>query len=178
MRKETIDLTLDEAEWLTKVAKRHGHATASGVLARLVDWANTEPPPAKKHLFLVIRCRRCSAGAKGGVKTAHDISLHSLQWQWLENVRERSKHASVGKTLRIIIDFYMPLCEADEAFEQRCLRAGANPSSERHKDAVQKVDPCRAPGMKNFFHIEQPKVSVDSNETSAGLSPASPAQGA
>ena len=52
-RTETIPLTLDEIEWLDGVAKRHGHASASGVIGRLVNWANAEPPEAKKQLFLV-----------------------------------------------------------------------------------------------------------------------------
>lgn len=144
MRTESIPLTLDEIEWLDGAVERHGHSGFSGVFSRLVDWSNTEPPEAKKKLFLVVRCRRCSAGAKGGVKRDHDIMLTARQWQWLEAVRARSKHASIGKTLRIIVDFYMAFCKEDSSFEQKLLRAGAAIKKDRHEDAVNSVDPSRA----------------------------------
>jgi len=146
IRTETIPLTLDELEWLDGVveAQQHGHSGLSGVFSRLIDWANTETPEAKKQLFLVIRCRRCSAGAKGGVKRDRDIELPSRQWQWLENVRGRCKHATIGKTLRIIVDFYMPLCKDDSTFEQKILRAGSTIKNSRHENAVNNVDPTRA----------------------------------
>lgn len=143
-RTETMPLTLDEIEWLDGAAKEYGHANLSGVIGRLIDWANGETPEAKKQLFLVIRCRRCSAGAKGGVKRDRDIELCSQQWQWLENVRGRCRHASIGKTLRIIVDFYMPLCKDESEFAQKVLRAGATVKRERHDDAIKSVDPARA----------------------------------
>lgn len=147
-RTESVPLTLDEVEWLEEVVDRNGHGTFGRAMDRIVTWANAEPPEVKKKLFLVIRCRRCSAGAKGGVKHDHDIELPVKQWLWLENVRERCKHASVGKTLRILVDFYMPLCKEDSAFEQRILRAGCSNKTERHKDAIDNVDPARALGIK------------------------------
>jgi len=136
MQTKIVPLTLDEVEWLTSVAARTGHATISGVVRRLVEWANAETPEAKKKIFLQVRCRRCSAGAKGGVKTHHDLEIPSVQWQWLMNVKERCNHATVGKTVRIIVDFYMPLCESDPNFEQNVLQAGRNVKSSRHQDAV------------------------------------------
>jgi len=148
---EAMPLTLDEEEWLDGAAKEYGHANLSGVISRLIDWANTEAPELKKKMFLVIRCRRCSAGAKGGVKRDRDIELSSQQWQWLENVRGRCKHASIGKTLRIIVDFYMPLCKDDSDFAQKVLRAGSNITRERHADAIKCVDPARALAIGKGF---------------------------
>jgi hypothetical protein len=150
LREEVIPLTLDEIEWLDSVVGKHGHADFSGILSRLVDWANTEAPESKKKLFLVIRCRRCSAGAKGGVKWDRNIELTSRQWQWIENVRQRSHHASIGKTLRIIVDFYMPLCKDDAEFEQKVLRAGSTLKTDRHVDAVNSVDPRRALAIQGW----------------------------
>jgi len=141
---EAIPLTLDEIEWLDTALEAHGHTDLSGVFERLIDWANTETPEVKKKLFLQVRCRRCSAGAKGGVKRDRDIQLSTRQWQWLENVQGRCKHASVGKTLRILVDFYMPFCKEDYAFEQKILRRGVAPRTDRHDDAVNNVDPTRA----------------------------------
>jgi hypothetical protein len=143
--REIVPLTLDEIEWLDEVVERHGHlGSLSVVISRLVNQANTENPETKKKLFLVVRCRRCSAGAKGGVKHDREVELASDQWQWLGNVSERCKHASVGKTLRIIIDFYMPLCKECSDFEHKLLRAGYTGKTERHEDAVRSVDPARA----------------------------------
>eukprot|EP00931_Biecheleriopsis_adriatica_P089406 TRINITY_DN63543_c0_g1_i1.p1 TRINITY_DN63543_c0_g1~~TRINITY_DN63543_c0_g1_i1.p1 ORF type:complete len:267 (+),score=57.91 TRINITY_DN63543_c0_g1_i1:106-801(+) len=150
LRTDSVPLTLDEIEWLEAVAQRHGHANVSGVLSRLVDWANAEPSDTKKKLFMVIRCRRCSAGARGGVKRDHEIELKSRQWQWLENVRARASHPTVGKTLRILVDFYMPICNEDPALEQKLLRAGVALKTDRHEDACASVDPSRALAIKHW----------------------------
>lgn len=147
MQTNIVPLTLDEIEWLADVAARTGHATISGVVRRLVEWANAETPEAKKKIFLQVRCRRCSAGAKGGVKTDRTLEIPSLQWQWLMNVRERCNHATVGKTVRIIVDFYMPLCKSDSDFEQMVVQVGRNVKSSRHQDAVGKVAVAGERGM-------------------------------
>lgn len=81
------------------------------------------------------------------MKRDRDIQLSTRQWQWLENVQGRCKHASVGKTLRILVDFYMPLCKDDFSFEQKILRRGKAIQSGRHEDAVNNVDPARALGI-------------------------------
>lgn len=151
LRTEAVSLTLDEIEWLDEVVARHGFEGMSSVFKHLVDWANAEPAAAKKQLFLVVRCRRCSAGAKGGVKRDHPLALPARQWQWLQNVQERCKHVSVGKTLRILVDFYMPLCKEDHDFERRLLQLESTPKGknaevsnslhEKHDDAA--VDPAR-----------------------------------
>jgi hypothetical protein len=163
MRTDIVPLTADEVEWFDEVVKRNGHSDISRVFSRLVDQANSEPPEAKKKLFLVIRCRRCSAGAKGGVKTDHSVEFSIKQWQWLENVRERCRHASVGKTLRIIVDFYMPLCKDDASFEQSILRIGAATKTGRHKDAIDNVDPQRALAIRGPFQ-SSPKARGDNVE--------------
>jgi len=131
-----VPLTLDEIDWLEEVVAKHGLSSISGAVRRLIHQANAEPPEAKKTLFLVIRCRRCSAGAKGGVKSERDVSLPLEQWQWLENVKSRSKHASVAKTIRIVVDFYMSLCRDDPGFEQKVLRPGCAGKVTRHQDAM------------------------------------------
>jgi hypothetical protein len=145
LRTETIPLTLDEIEWLDAIVDKHRFSGLSTVFHHLVDHANTESPESKKKLFLQVRCRRCSAGAKGGVKRDRDIELSAQQWQWLENVQGRCKHASVGKTLRIMVDFYMPLCKEDSAFEQKLLRVDSSVTREQKgsEDVVKSVDaPC------------------------------------
>jgi len=125
MQTDIVPLTLDEVEWLEEVAKKYGLADISSPVRCLVDRANGEPPEAKKKLFLVIRCRRCSAGAKGGVKHDFAMELSCAQWLWLRNVKERSQHASIGKTIRIVIDFYMEICKGDPDFERTLLQAGS-----------------------------------------------------
>jgi len=150
---QVIPFTGDEVEWLNEVTKRNGLPSMSGAVHRLIDWANKEPPEAKKKLFLVIRCRRCSAGAKGGIKTDNEIELLRSQWQWLENVQGRCQHASVGKTIRIIADFYMALCKGDADFEQKILRAGCAGKSARLQDAVGSVDISCDKAHMNYIDV-------------------------
>lgn len=171
IRAETVPLTLDEIEWLDEVVERHGHSGKAGAISRLIDWANQESPEAKKQLFLVVRCRRCSAGAKGGVKRDHSIELSSQQWQWLQNVRERCRHASTGKTIRIIVDFYMSVCKDDFAFEQKVLRAGAAQKTKKHEDAVNSVDPTLAPLSPELKPARSPTKSMEEPLVELSLSP-------
>mmetsp|Transcript_24643 Transcript_24643/g.73291 ORF Transcript_24643/g.73291 Transcript_24643/m.73291 type:complete len:217 (+) Transcript_24643:79-729(+) len=112
-----IPLCLDQFEWIASLAQRFGLASASVALSALVDRANAEPPKFKRHIFLVVRCVRCLQHTRGGDKRDRELELPAAQWQWLRAVSERSRHASLGKTIRIIIDFYMPLCKEDPAFE-------------------------------------------------------------
>jgi len=170
LRTDIVPFTLDEVEWLEEAVERNGHANISRAIGRLIDWANAEPAEAKKKLFLVIRCRRCSAGAKGGIKRDHNIELSSRHWQWLENVRERCRHASVGKTLRIIVDFYMPLCKEDHAFEQKVLRAGMATKSQRIEDAVGNVDPAKGLAIRVGQPIRPTSTVTQISTTSAGAS--------
>jgi len=142
---EEIQLCSDQAQWLEEMAVEHslsqdlglgplcdgdasepssGHPpllSEGGCLAlqRLVDAANREPPKAKRQIFLVVRCRRCLQHTRGGEKKEYLIRLPEHHWTWLEGVQARCKHASVGKTLRIIVDFYKPVCEGDVDFAAR-----------------------------------------------------------
>jgi len=139
---EGILLCSDQAQWLEHVAAEQrlfqdassGHPCgyvdseparripqplsdgACLALQRLVDRANREPPKAKRQIFLSVRCRRCLQHSRGGAKKEYVIGLPQHHWTWLEGVQNRSKHASIGKTLRIIVDFYKPICEADGGF--------------------------------------------------------------
>ncbi|CAK0854362.1 unnamed protein product, partial [Prorocentrum cordatum] len=173
VREETVPLTADEAEWLSAVAARQGHPGMSSVLQKLLHWANSEPPAAKRKIFLVIRCRRCSAGARGGAKSDHLLALPAEQWQWLQNVKERCGHASVAKTVRIIVDFYMPMCQADPALEEKALRAGRGRKTGRHSDAVGNVDPLRAPrGRRASLQPGQAEVALGGCAVGAGVAEA------
>lgn len=86
-------------------------------LQQLADIANRELPNTKRQIFLMVRCRRCLQHSRGGAKKDYLLRLPEQRWTWLQGVQTRCKHASLGKTLRIIIDFYMPLCEGDGDFE-------------------------------------------------------------
>jgi len=114
---EEIPLCADQMEWLERLASRCGHSTPSQALEAVVNFTNGEPAKAKKQIFLVVRCRRCLQHTTGGEKRPFQVSLPATQWLWLNAVRERCRHASVGKTLRIIIDFYMPICKESQDFE-------------------------------------------------------------
>lgn len=118
---EVIPLCVDQGDWLALIASRYALSNVSDVLCRLVVRANAEPPKAKKHIFLMVRCHRCLQHTRGGDKRDFSIELPAHQWLWLEGVRERCSHSSTAKTLRIIVDFYKQHCEADAAFERALL---------------------------------------------------------
>merc|ERR1712232_1507728 len=82
---------------------------------------------AKRQIFLVVRCHRCLQHTRGGEKHEHLIELPADRWQWLERVRERSRHPTIGKTLRIIIDFYKPLCDNDASFQDAFFSVASQP---------------------------------------------------
>jgi len=126
---EKIPLCLDQFQWLASCAQKHGLDTAGVALQRLVDRANAETPKCKRHIFLIVRCTRCLQHTRGGDKRDREIELPEHQWQWLRAVCERSRHSTVGKTIRIIVDFYMPLCQEDPAFEAALMASmGASES--------------------------------------------------
>jgi len=119
-----VPLCVDQFQWLTEAASRHGLSGPWAVLSSLVHFANGEPPKSKRQLFLVVRCGRCLQHSRGGEKEDHAVLLPAQQWQWLRAVRDRSNHSSVAKTIRIILDFYVPMCQLDETFEARVVACG------------------------------------------------------
>lgn len=115
-----MSLCLDQVEWLERIAKKQSHSsecTSWHMLEKLIEVANREPSQTKRIIFLQVRCHRCLQHSRGGDKRDYDVQLSEQQWRWLENVRERSKHPTLGKTLRILMDFYKPICEKDADFE-------------------------------------------------------------
>merc|ERR1711879_1079483 len=90
---------------------------------KLIDLANREPSQTKRIIFLQVRCHRCLQHSRGGDKRDYDVELVDRHWQWLENVRQRSKHPTLGKTIRILVDFYKPICEKDKDFECAVFKA-------------------------------------------------------
>merc|ERR1719221_262329 len=126
-RAEIVQFCADQAAWLMDVAEKHDVAKDESIhraLRCLVDRANREPSSAKKQIFLIVRCHRCLQHCKGGEKHDFEVKLPAPMWTWLEAVRERSRHPTIGKTLRILVDFYKPLCEGDAAFEHSLFKAG------------------------------------------------------
>jgi len=122
---QSVSLVFDQIEWLEEVVAKYSLPSPSHVIQSLMRKANSEPPKTKRLIFLVIRCRRCLQHQKGGTKQDCTLELTSQQWQWLEMIRNCSRHSSVDKTLRIIADFYMPLFKEDEAFERLILTGAA-----------------------------------------------------
>jgi len=144
---ETFALCLDQADWLEALATRHGLPRgdhASAVLWRLIGRANAEPPAAKRQLFLQVRCRRCLQHTRGGEKRDLTLVLPRYHLRWLELIRERCKHATVGKTVRIILDFYRPLCDADPMLEEAIF--GRAVAASRSPEASIRAEVRRGPG--------------------------------
>mmetsp|Transcript_48359 Transcript_48359/g.109601 ORF Transcript_48359/g.109601 Transcript_48359/m.109601 type:complete len:189 (-) Transcript_48359:29-595(-) len=144
-----VPLCPDQADWLAGLADRYGMTGTSQWLALelLVKLANREPPQTKKMIFLVVRCHRCLQHTRGGEKRDCPVALPVQQWQWLEGVRERCKHPTVGKTLRIIVDFYRPILDKDPEFERRVL-AAAVPTPARAEAPGSPRTPAVVPAAK------------------------------
>jgi len=80
-----------------------------------------------------------------------------MLWQWLEAVQERSKHPTIGKTLRIIIDFYKPMCDKDPAFEDAifgCLRRPSTPA--KSEASTRTADSEDSPGGDALSPVSSP----------------------
>lgn len=114
-------LAVDHAPWIDECVERFGFHDGGELLRHLVFSANVESNPRKKLIFKVIRCLHCHSGARAGSipKTHRTMDVFAFQNEWLNSVKERCKHASVEKTVRIIFDFYRKTTsEDDDALEK------------------------------------------------------------
>lgn len=110
-------------EWLLSCTERYGFDDVDEVLRHLIYLANSESKPIKKLIFKTVRCLHCHVGARadqhkkvplGTVSGANNnteldntkIAIHTFHYEWLSRVTEICKIASVGKCVRIIIDYY------------------------------------------------------------------------
>ena len=66
----------------------------------------------------MVRCDNCSQSSTGGYKVQVNLELDSLHIKWLDNVHKKCNHASVYKTLRIILDFYIGVVLKDNKMEK------------------------------------------------------------
>eukprot|EP00405_Crypthecodinium_cohnii_P013126 CAMPEP_0206434850 /NCGR_PEP_ID=MMETSP0324_2-20121206/9455_1 /ASSEMBLY_ACC=CAM_ASM_000836 /TAXON_ID=2866 /ORGANISM="Crypthecodinium cohnii, Strain Seligo" /LENGTH=291 /DNA_ID=CAMNT_0053901547 /DNA_START=125 /DNA_END=1000 /DNA_ORIENTATION=+ len=125
----SIALCPDQAQWLSARCnltedspsdvdeKAINLLQLSDAAQRMIEVANRESPQVKRQIFLVVRCYRCLQHTRGGDKYNYEVALPAQQWKWLEVVRNRSNHATIGKTIRIMVDFYKPLCDRDAKVE-------------------------------------------------------------
>jgi hypothetical protein len=96
----------DQSEWLQSNMRRHGYGSISAILSILIHFCNREAKARKSVIFRNPRCRRCTAATTGGKKTLIRLGLSAEHWSWLVSVSEKCSHASVDKTLRILLDWY------------------------------------------------------------------------
>jgi hypothetical protein len=101
-----IELCPDQFEWLQEMMHRFQYESVTAVLGTLIHYCNKESSARKKWIFKTPRCRRCSQSTTGGPKVTARVGINALHWEWLTSVQERCAHASVDKTLRILIDAY------------------------------------------------------------------------
>ena len=112
-------------EWtITRVQHAYIHKIAnkfnvdvSWVVSRLIVQANKEDNKRKKFIFRVIRCDNCTQSSTGGYKVQIKLALKALHTKWLHNVCKKCSHASVDKTLRILLDFYIGVVLKDGEME-------------------------------------------------------------
>ena len=111
-----IALCFDQLEWLQTMAAQR-EETTSDVLGTLVVYCNSEDAARKKVIFRNPRCRRCTAATQGGKKAASVLGLDPAHVAWLGRTAERCNHPTVGKTVRILLDWYK-LYAGNECWER------------------------------------------------------------
>jgi hypothetical protein len=94
----------------------------SNIVERLIDYCNREDRKTKKTIFRVIRCHNCSQASTGGTKIGISLSLPSHHVEWMTKVRMGCSHASVDKTLRILLEWYIAVFKCDCMMEYRILQ--------------------------------------------------------
>ena len=126
----TWTVTKVQAEYISSmVAKRRLDqidAVSSGrfadgpswMVTRLILQANNESKKTKSHIFRVVRCHNCSQSSTGGTKVGIELSLRKEHVRWMENVYKACQHASIDKTMRILLDWYMALAMKDHEAEE------------------------------------------------------------
>jgi hypothetical protein len=96
----------DQSEWLQSNMRRYGYGSISAIISILVHFCNREAKQRKSVIFRNPRCRRCTAATTGGKKTLVRLGLSAEHWQWMSSISAKCGHASVDKTLRILLDWY------------------------------------------------------------------------
>ncbi|KNC82529.1 hypothetical protein SARC_05177 [Sphaeroforma arctica JP610] len=108
-----VVLCPNQIEWLEICAHQY-HLSVSDVLAKLVNFVNSESKERKRIVFTQIRCGRCTQATTGGKKATVELNFLPEHIAWLENVRDRCQHSSMSKTLRVMFDFYIPALQASD----------------------------------------------------------------
>ena len=114
-----------QKSYIEKIAEKYS-VDISWVVTRLILQANREDNKRKKFIFRVVRCDNCTQSSTGGYKVPLQLELDALHAKWLENVFEKCNHASVDKTLRIMLDFYISVVLKDDDMERRFFSADPN----------------------------------------------------
>jgi len=106
-------ITVPQQRWIKDTTERFG-VSSTDLAEALIKNANQQSVEVKKYIFRVVRCSNCGSGAlRGGLKTEHVLSLEGDYIKYLELVQAKCDHASLDKTLRIILDYYIGKCAAD-----------------------------------------------------------------
>eukprot|EP00121_Abeoforma_whisleri_P010951 Awhi_evm1s10098 len=89
----------------------------SWAISQLINHCNQEEKKIKRLIFRVIRCQNCTQATTGGFKAQVTVDLEKIHLQWLQMVKVNCDHASVDKTIRIMLDFYIALAKKDSNLE-------------------------------------------------------------
>jgi len=75
-------------------------------------------------IFTIVRCLHCDVSNRAGFIEKKDwvLPVFAFQLEWLDAVMKRCSHASVEKTVRIILNYYRCFALKDPAFEEALFR--------------------------------------------------------
>ena len=105
----------DQFEWLHENMGRFHYGSVSAVLSILILFCNREAKERKATIFRTPRCRRCTSATTGGKKVVVRMGFSDEHWHWLTNTSTRCGHASVDKTVRVLLDWYKLYATANNA---------------------------------------------------------------
>lgn len=129
-------------------------AAVSKLVERLIAFCNGEDRKTKKEIFRVIRCHNCSQASTGGTKVGVRLALPAHQVLWMRKVRAACKHASVDKTLRILLEWYIAVLRGAPEMEFVVLgedtEAARRRGSERDDGGFAM---CLSAGHENGLHL-------------------------
>ena len=89
---------------LDSIASNKG-CTKSDLVSGYINAVELSNNKQQALIFKQIRCGRCSQSFTGGAKTTVALTLAQWQIDWLDTMKQRFRHKSRDKTLRILLDF-------------------------------------------------------------------------
>ena len=125
----------------------------SKLVERLIAFCNREDRKTKKEIFRVIRCHNCSQASTGGTKVGVRLALPPHQVLWMRKVHVACKHASVDKTMRILLEWYIAVMRGAPDMEFVILGENTEATRRGSEQDDGGFAMCLSVGHENGLHL-------------------------